>query len=222
MWHFIRKFVVIMTLTLALNSAASADTPSRTLPRTLMVFGDSLTAGYGLPRGEAFPVKLEERLKQEGAAIKVLGQGVSGETTAGGLSRLEYALKKNPDYLILELGANDMLRSIDPANTRANLTKMLDILKARKIPVLLAGMRVYGNLGPNIDKAYVKMYKELADKYDCVLYPFFLDGVVADPALNQDDSIHPNIKGVAVIVDRILPAVAELLDKPPAPKTKSE
>ncbi len=218
MLPFIRKFILVMSLTLALNGAASADTP----PKTLMVFGDSLTAGYGLPRGEAFPVKLEERLKQEGAAIKVLGQGVSGETTAGGLRRLEYALKKNPDYLILELGANDMLRSIDPANTRANLTAMLDILKARKIPVLLAGMRVYGNLGPNIDKAYVKMYKELAAKYDCVLYPFFLDGVVADPALNQDDSIHPNIKGVAVIVDRILPAVAELLDKPPAPKTKSE
>lgn len=207
-----------MTLAFALNGAAAADVP----PKKLMVFGDSLTAGYGLPRGEAFPVKLQERLKQEGAEVEVLGQGVSGDTTAGGLSRIEYALKKNPDYVILELGGNDMLRAIDPAVTRANLTKMLDILKARKIPVLLAGMRAYGNLGPTIDEAYVKMYKELAEKYDCVFYPFFLDGIVADRALNLDDGIHPNEKGVAVIVDRILPAVAELLDKPPAPQTKSE
>lgn len=218
MLSFIRKFTLIMTLAFALNSAAGA----AEAPKKLMVFGDSLTAGYGLPRGEAFPVKLQERLKQEGAEVDVLGQGVSGDTTAGGLSRIEYALKKNPDYVILELGGNDMLRAIDPAVTRANLTKMLEILKARKIPVLLAGMRVYGNLGPNVDAAYVKMYKELAEKYDCVLYPFFLDGVVADRALNLDDGIHPNEKGIAVIIDRILPAVAELLDKPPAPQTKSE
>ena len=145
MLSFIRKFILIMTLAFALNSAAGAAEP----PKKLMVFGDSLTAGYGLPRGEAFPVKLQERLKQEGAEVEVLGQGVSGDTTAGGLSRIEYALKKNPDYVILELGGNDMLRAIDPAVTRANLTKMLEILKARKIPVLLAGMRVYGNLGPN-------------------------------------------------------------------------
>lgn len=219
MWHFIRKFIFIMTLAVALNSAASV---AAAPPKKLMVFGDSLTAGYGLPRGEAFPVKLQERLKQEGAEVEVLGQGVSGDTTAGGLSRIEYALKKNPDYVILELGGNDMLRALDPAVTRANLTKMLEILKARKIPVLLAGMRAYGNLGPDIDAAYVKMYKELAEKYDCVLYPFFLDGVVADRALNLDDGIHPNQKGIAVIVDRILPAVAELLDKPSAPQTKSE
>lgn len=208
-----------MTLAVALNGAASA---AAAPPKKLMVFGDSLTAGYGLPRGEAFPVKLQERLKQEGAEVEVLGQGVSGDTTAGGLSRIEYALKKNPDYVILELGGNDMLRAIDPAVTRANLTKIMEILKARQIPVLLAGMRAYGNLGPDIDAAYVKMYKELAEKYDCVLYPFFLDGVVADRALNLDDGIHPNQKGIAVIVDRILPAVAELLDKPPAPQTKSE
>lgn len=218
MSSFIRKFILIMTLAVALNSAAGA----AEAPKKLMVFGDSLTAGYGLPRGEAFPVKLQERLKQEGAEVEVLGQGVSGDTTAGGLSRIEYALKKNPDYVILELGGNDMLRAIDPAVTRANLTKIMEILKARQIPVLLAGMRAYGNLGPDIDSAYVKMYKELAEKYDCVLYPFFLDGVVADRALNLDDGIHPNQKGIAVIVDRILPAVAELLDKPSAPQTKSE
>lgn len=218
MWSFIRKFVLVMTLAVALNGAAAAAVP----PKKLMVFGDSLTTGYGLPRGEAFPVKLQERLRQEGAEVEVLGQGVSGDTTAGGLSRIEYALKKNPDYVILELGGNDMLRAIDPAVTRANLTRMLEILKTRKIPVLLAGMRVYGNLGPNVDEAYVKMYKELAEKYDCVLYPFFLDGVVADRALNLDDGIHPNEKGIAVIVDRILPAIAELLDKPSAPQTKSE
>lgn len=215
MMHFIRKFALVMTLTIALNSAAQADTP-----KTLMVFGDSLTAGYGLPRGEAFPDKLEERLKKEGLAVEVLGQGVSGDTTAGGLRRLEYSLKKNPDYLILALGGNDMLRAIDPAVTRANLKKMLDILQARKIPVMLAGMRVYGNLGPNIDRAYVAMYRELAAEYNAILYPFFLDGVVADPALNLNDGIHPNQKGIAVMVERILPAVSELLVKKPATKTE--
>lgn len=215
MYRFIRKLALVMTLTIALNSAALADTP-----KTLMVFGDSLTAGYGLPRGEAFPDKLEERLKKEGLAVEVVGQGVSGDTTAGGLRRLEYSLKKNPDYLILALGGNDMLRAIDPRVTRDNLKKMLEILKARKIPVMIAGMRVYGNLGPNIDKAYVAMFKELAAEYDAILYPFFLDGVVADPALNLDDGIHPNQKGIAVMVERILPAVSELLVKKPATKTE--
>ena len=215
MYSFIRKLALVMTLTIALNSAAAADTG-----RTLMVFGDSLTAGYGLPRGESFPDKLGERLKKEGLNVDVLGRGVSGETTAGGLTRLEYTLRKNPDYVILALGGNDMLRAIDPRVTRANLKKMLEILKARKIPVLLAGMRVYGNLGPNIDKAYVAMYKDLADEYGAVLYPFFLDGVVADPALNLDDGIHPNQKGIAVMVERILPAVSELLVKKPPAKTE--
>jgi len=215
MYSFIRKLVLVMTLTIALNSAAAADTG-----RTLMVFGDSLTAGYGLPRGESFPDKLGERLKKEGLNVEVLGRGVSGETTAGGLTRLEYTLRKNPDYVILALGGNDMLRAIDPRVTRANLKKMLEILKARKIPVMLAGMRVYGNLGPNIDKAYVEMYKDLADEYGAVLYPFFLDGVVADPALNLPDGIHPNQKGIAVMVERILPAVSELLVKKPPAKTE--
>ncbi|MDF3024957.1 MAG: lipolytic enzyme family, partial [Alphaproteobacteria bacterium] len=132
MYSFIRKLVLVMTLTIALNSAAAADTG-----RTLMVFGDSLTAGYGLPRGESFPDKLGERLKKEGLNVEVLGRGVSGETTAGGLTRLEYTLRKNPDYVILALGGNDMLRAIDPRVTRANLKKMLEILKARKIPVML-------------------------------------------------------------------------------------
>lgn len=215
MYRFIRKLILVMTLTIALNSAAQADTP-----KTLMVFGDSLTAGYGLPRGESFPDKLGERLKKEGLPVTVIGQGVSGDTTAGGLRRLEYSLKKNPDYLILALSANDMLRSIDPAVTRDNLKKMLDILKARKIPVLLAGMRVYGNLGPAVDRAYVAMFKELAAEYDAVLYPFFLDGVVANPALNLQDGIHPNQQGIAVMVERILPAVSELLVKKPATKTE--
>ncbi|MDI1228566.1 MAG: arylesterase [bacterium] len=215
MYTFIRKLALVMTLTIALNSAAAADQP-----KTLMVFGDSLTAGYGLPRGDAFPDKLEERLKKEGLSVEVVGQGVSGDTTAGGLRRLDYSLKKKPDYLILALGGNDMLRAIDPRVTRDNLKKMLEILKARKIPVILAGMRVYGNLGPNIDKAYVAMFKELAAEYDAILYPFFLDGVVADPALNLDDGIHPNQKGIAIMVERILPAVSQLLVKKPASKTE--
>lgn len=212
MWHLIRTAIITMAMTALFAGAASADAA----PKTILAFGDSLTAGYGLARSESFASQLEARLKKEGLPITVINGGVSGDTTAGGLRRLDYALRKNPDVVILELGANDMLRATHPDVTRANLEKMLDTLKARKIPVLLAGMRAFSNL-PQLDAAYVAMYRDLARKYDAILYPFFLEGVAGNAALNLEDGVHPTADGIAVIVEKILPSVAQLLTK-----TKSE
>lgn len=179
--------------------------------KKLLVFGDSLVAGYGIPYDQAFPAQLEKKLQAGGDNISVINAGVSGDTTSGGLTRLEWTLEQKPDYVILELGANDMLRAIDPAITRDNLQKILSILKARQIPVLLAGMKAAPNLGPGFMNAYSSMYKSLAKDYGAVYYPFFLDGVLTEPSLMQEDGLHPNAAGVAKIVDNILPRVKELI-----------
>lgn len=181
--------------------------------KKILAFGDSLTAGYGLPLEDAFPAQLERKLKQEGYDVSVINAGVSGETTSGGLSRLEWSLADNPDYVILALGSNDMLRAVDPKVTRENLKKMLDILKARNIPVLLAGTRSFKNLGEIFGGSYERMYKELGEEYGAIVYPFLLDGVALDASLNQDDGLHPNKRGVAVMVDKIFPSVEDLLEK---------
>lgn len=211
-----------MILGLAVIAAFATAAQART-GKTILAFGDSLTAGYGLQRNEAFPVQLQARLQQAGVNVNVVNGGVSGDTTAGGLRRLPYMLKKqNPDYVILALGGNDMLRNINPQLTRQNLKGMLEILKSHKIPVLLAGMRAPANAGPAMDKAYLAMYKSLAAEYGAVLYPFFLQGVALQPALNQRDGIHPTAQGIAVMVEGILPSVAKLLgiaQKTAAPKT---
>lgn len=211
MCAFWKKTIAVMgfaLLLLLLCGPALADKP----PKTILAFGDSLTAGYGLRRDESFPAQLQARLQKEGLNVRVVNGGASGDTTAGGLRRLEYALKKSsPDCVILALGGNDMLRGIDPAHTQQNLKGMLDILRARRIPVLLAGMRAYPGSGPGMDAAYVSLYKSLAEGYGAVFYPFFLKGVALDPALNLDDGIHPTARGVAVIVENILPSVAALL-----------
>ena len=195
-------------------TAAAATTGEQAPAKSILVFGDSLTAGYGLAANESFPAQLEARLKSEGLNVRVINGGVSGETTAGGLRRLNYSLKSKPDYIILELGANDMLRAVDPVSTRENLRHMLDILKTYDRPVLLAGMRAFPNLGPEYAMAYLKMYKDLADAYHTAYYPFFLDGVAGQTQLNQGDGIHPTAEGVGVIVEKILPAVADLLVMP--------
>ncbi len=177
-----------------------------------MAFGDSLVAGYGLKTEDAFPAQLEAKLKAEGLAVKVINAGVSGDTSSDGLNRLEWNLAHvKPGYVILIMGGNDMLRAIDPAITRANLQKMMNILKSHHIPVLIAGMKAFTNLGPQFATAYASMYKDIAGKDGAVLYPFYLDGVAMKPDLNQEDGIHPNKDGVAVIVDRILPDVKKLL-----------
>lgn len=204
--------VLLVNPVVALSGAGPLAEGSR--PLVLTVFGDSLTAGLGLPADQAFPARLQARLVQKGYSVETLNAGVSGDTTAGGLSRLEWTLEQNrPDALILALGANDMLRALDPKLTRGNLEAMLEILKKHDIPVLLAGMRSFRNLGAVFGDSYQDMYEDLADDYDAVYYPFFLEGVATDAALNQDDGLHPNASGVEKMVDNILPDVMELLEK---------
>jgi acyl-CoA thioesterase-1 len=158
---------------------------------------------------------LEATLRADGIAARVINAGVSGDTTSGGRARLDWALAgldgAKPDLVVLALGANDALRGIAPELTRANLAAMIETLQARAIPVLLVGMVAPPNMGPDYAAAYNPIFSDLADKYSVPLYPFFLDGVAADPALNQNDGMHPNAKGVAVIVDRLVPVVARLL-----------
>lgn len=184
---------------------------------SLLVFGDSLAAGYGLASEQSFPVQLEAALRGAGYAVDVINAGVSGDTTAAGLARLDWALAGvpagGPDAVIVELGGNDALRGLDPATAYANLDKILTRLAERGIPVLLAGMWAPPNLGGDYGRAFREVYTRLASEHDVVFYPFFLDGVAADPSLNQADGIHPNGQGVAVIVERILPSVKELLAK---------
>lgn len=176
-----------------------------------MVLGDSLTAGYGLPAADAFPVRLQAALKKGGIDAKVINAGVSGDTTAGGLARIAWALADKPTHVVVELGANDALRGIDPKTTRRNLDAVVAKFRAAGVRVMLAGMYAPPNWGKEYESDFRSIYPDLAKKYAIGLYPFFLDGVAARRELNQEDGIHPNEKGVAVIVERILPSVRRLL-----------
>lgn len=176
------------------------------------MIGDSLTAGYGLPADEAIPPRLQAALAARGIQSIIENAGVSGDTTAGGRARLDWALGSKPDYVILELGGNDALRGLSPAETEANLDAMLQVLKTKSIKVLLAGMRAPPNLGRAYAQQFDAIYPRLAEKYGVPLYPFILDGVAGDLQLNQQDGIHPNAKGVSIIVARLLPAVQKFLN----------
>jgi acyl-CoA thioesterase-1 len=195
-----------MLAVLATGAPASAETIR------LLAFGDSLTHGYGLPAGETFPEQLEAALQARGLDVTVINAGNSGDTTAGGLARLDWALADDPDAVLLELGANDGLRGLDPAATYENLDAIMAKLKAEGLPVLVAGMLAPPNLGREYGEAFNRVYPRLAEKYDAPFYPFFLDGVAMEPALNQADGIHPNAEGVAEIVARITPHVVRLLE----------
>jgi acyl-CoA thioesterase-1 len=177
----------------------------------ILDFGDSLTAGYGLPAGQAFPARLEAWLRQQGIEARVVNAGVSGDTTAGGLARLDWALADKPDLVILALGANDALRGIEPATVRENLDKMIGKIEASGAKVLLLGMLAPPNWGEEYRHAFDQIFPELARIHHLPLYPFFLEGVAMKPELNQPDGLHPNERGVAVLVDRIAPVVARLL-----------
>jgi acyl-CoA thioesterase-1 len=177
----------------------------------MVAFGDSLTAGYRLAPAQAFPVRLEAKLKERGHDVTVANAGVSGDTTAGGLARLDWAVPDDADAVIVELGANDALRGLDPAQARRNLDTILQRLKAKGVVVLIAGMRTPRNYGAEYADAFDRIFPELAAQYDAVLYPFFLDGIALDAALNLDDGLHPNARGVDVIVERIVPKVEELI-----------
>jgi acyl-CoA thioesterase-1 len=197
-----------LSLALALAPAAS---PAAAGPVRVLALGDSLTAGYGLPPEQGFTAALERALRERGIDARVINGGVSGDTTAGGLSRLDWSLADDPQVAIVALGANDGLRGIDPANTRANLDAILSKLRRKGIPVLLAGMYAPRNLGRDYAERFDRLYPELAEKHGVALYPFFLEGVAADPRLNQADGIHPNREGVAVMVKGILPHLEPLV-----------
>jgi acyl-CoA thioesterase I len=184
----------------------AADRPVR-----IVALGDSLTAGFNLPGSAAFPAKLEKSLKQKGVAVEIANAGVSGDTASGGLGRLDWSVPDGTDAVIVELGANDMLRGVDPAVTHRALEEIVRRLTDRHIPVLLAGMRAAPNLGDQYVGAFEAIYPELAAKYDLLLYPFFLDGIVGDSKFNQRDGLHPTAAGVDRIVAGILPKAEELV-----------
>ena len=182
-------------------------------PIKIVVLGDSLSAGFGLPAQDAFPAKLHAALKRKGIPATVTNAGVSGDTSSGGLERLDWSVPDGTDAVILELGANDMLRGIAPAVTRKSLDAILAKLKARNIAVLLCGMRAAPNMGPDYAREFDAIYPALASTHGVVFYPFFLEGVAADRSLNQQDGLHPTAAGVDAIVERILPKVEELVGR---------
>jgi acyl-CoA thioesterase-1 len=182
-------------------------------PIRIVAFGDSLTAGYMLPPSEAFPVQLAEALKAKGTAVDIANAGVSGDTTAAGLERFDWAIHEGTEAVIVELGANDALRGIDPDETRRNLDAILSRLKARNIEVLLAGMAAPKNWGKEYEARFATIYTDLAAKHDVLLYPFFLEGVALDGKLNMQDGLHPTGAGVGVIVRGILPKAEELIER---------
>ncbi|HEX2135506.1 MAG TPA: arylesterase [Microvirga sp.] len=191
------------------TALARAEAPSR--PIRLVALGDSLTAGYNLPQTAAFPVVLEKALRAKGYNVEIVNAGVSGDTATGGLERLDWSVPDGTDGVIVELGANDMLRGLDPAITRRAIEGIVERLKARNIPVMLAGMYASRNLGSEYVQKFDSLYREIAEKHGLVLYPFFLEGVVGDRSLNLPDGLHPTAKGVEVIAERILPSVETFL-----------
>lgn len=206
------QVVGILFLVNALAAAVNLSTASAE-PKSvhIVAFGDSLSAGYGLRPKDAFPAQLQKQLKADGRNVVVTNGAVSGDTTADGLQRLEWAVPDGTDAVILELGANDALRGIDPKVTRANLEKIIAALKKRNVQVLLAGMLSPANWGDNYSDDFDKIFPDLAKEHGLVFYPFFLEGVALDTKLNQDDGMHPTGKGVAEIVKRIMPKVVELI-----------
>ncbi|TMJ03031.1 MAG: arylesterase [Alphaproteobacteria bacterium] len=196
---------------LAMTAAAVTAGHAAERPIRIVVLGDSLSAGFGLAAQDALPAKLERALKAKGHNVAVENAGVSGDTAAGGLGRLDWSVPDGTDAVILELGANDALRGIDPQQTRAALDGIIRRLKQRHIAVLLAGMLAPRNLGPDYAAAFDPIYPDLAAAHDLVLYPFILDGVAGERALNLPDGVHPTAAGVDIIVARMLPKAEELI-----------
>lgn len=218
-----KSFALAMSFALAaatLIAPGRAGAQSPQTPITLLAFGDSLSAGYMLPPAASFPAQLQVALAAKGYKVEVVNAGVSGDTSAGGLQRLDWSLEDRVDGVILELGANDALRGIEPGLTQENLDKLVAMIKAKGKDVLLAGMKAPGNWGPEYQATFDAIFPALAAKHNVALYPFFLEGVIngADD-LTMDDGLHPTEKGVAEIVRRILPEVEALVQKIAASKT---
>lgn len=186
-------------------------TPSAAETTRILALGTSLTAGYGLAEADAFTGQLEAALRDQGFEVEILNAGVSGDTTAGGLARLDWSLADDPDFAIVELGSNDGLRGINPDSTRENLDAILTRLAAAGIPTLFTGMYAPPNMGDAYEAHFNPLFPELAEQHGVPFYPFFLEGVAGDPSLNLDDGIHPNPEGVSIIVSAILPYVVDLL-----------
>ncbi len=211
-----RLLITVLALLAPLNPSLAA----LAAPLKLTALGTSLTQGYGLPPGTEFTVQLQAALRAQKFDVTVVNAGVSGDTSADGLSRLDWALADHPDAMILELGSNDMLRGLPPEQTETNLRAILAKLKAAHVPVLLCGMMAQRNLGPDYVQKFDSIYPRLAKETGVLFYPFILDGVALNPKLNQADGMHPNPAGVKVIVGRILPAVKKLLAQVPLSKGK--
>ncbi len=205
------QIAIVAALALRIGPAAQAQPTGAAPPVKIVVLGDSLTAGYGLLDRDGFVPRLQAALTAKGMGAEVANAGVSGDTSSDGLARLDWSVPQGTAAVIVELGANDMLRGIKPQITRDALDTILQRLTARHIAVLLCGMRAAPNLGADYGKAFEAIYPGLAAKYGALLYPFFLDGVAGDLKLTQPDGMHPNPAGVGVIVDRILPKVEELI-----------
>jgi acyl-CoA thioesterase-1 len=200
----------LVNLGLALVTLACLAAPAHAATR-ILALGDSLTAGYGLPVGDSFPVRLQEWLRDHGVAAEVTNAGVSGDTSAGGLARLDWSLAQPADAVLVEFGANDALRGVDPKETYKNLDEILSRLDRRHAKVLLLGMAAPANWGADYQRAFGAIFPALAERHHVPLYPFFLDGVALDPALNQPDGLHPNAQGVEAIVERVGPYVLRLI-----------
>ncbi len=205
----LRYLLLLLLIICPATSHAQADDTDEQY--TILILGDSLTAGYGLAAEDAFPARLEQALQRKGYAVRVVNAGISGDTSAGGLRRLPWALADRPDLVVVALGANDALRGLDPEITARNLGAIIEKLLAEDIRVMLAGMQAPRNLGADYYNRFDRIYPDLAEKYSVPLYPFFLAGVATEPELNQPDGIHPNPAGVRVMVDNILPHLEAVL-----------
>ncbi|MGT2464984.1 arylesterase [Mesorhizobium atlanticum] len=209
--HRFAAVPVVFAALILFIGLCGAISSARAAAFTIVGFGDSLMAGYSLGPGQGFTDRLEAALKAKGLDVTVANAGVSGDTSSGGLARLDWSVPDGTRLVILELGANDMLRGLSPDIAEKNLDAMLGKLKQRNIPVLLAGMRAAPNLGPDYQKAFDAIYPRLAEKYGIPLYPFFLDGVAGHADLQLEDGLHPNPKGVDLMVERILPVVEKAI-----------
>jgi acyl-CoA thioesterase-1 len=207
----LRLMTMLLALFACLLAAVSPAADAADRPLRIIAFGDSLTAGYGLPASASFPAQLQKALETTGRRIVIENAGVSGDTTQAGLDRLDWSIGDGIDGVIVELGANDALRGLDPAQTRSALDQIIVRLKARKIPVMLAGMRAPPNMGADFQQRFDSIFPDLAREHGLILYPFFLDGVAGRRELNQNDGIHPTADGIKLIVERILPSVERFI-----------
>lgn len=210
--HLLKTLSVALIAAVVTISASPSTNAAEPSSCKISVLGDSLTAAYGIAIEDGFPAQLEQALNDAGYACDVLDSGVSGDTTAGGLARLDWMLADQPSHVIVELGANDGLRALPTDQMQENLDAIIRSLKDKNLPILLAGMLAPPNLGKNYGEAFAQVFRDLAELHDIPLYPFFLEGVAGEPSLNQPDQLHPLPEGVAVIVERMMPFITTWLD----------